>query len=125
MFTIGRLFDGIGRLLRFVGGFACAAGVIFLVLCPPSVASALGGWFLAVGAVSWLFGQIPSYVGTRILDAVPYRPMSAINANDLDMDAVLSRSSDHSSDRSGIFGGDRHKDALTWQAMRNSQDRGF
>jgi hypothetical protein len=51
--------------------------------------------------------------------------MSAINANDLDMDAVLSRSSDHSSDRSGIFGGDRHKDALTWQAMRNSQDRGF
>jgi hypothetical protein len=110
--------------LRLLGGLSCAGGLLLVVVSPAVVASALGGWFLAAGAVSWLLGQIPSYVGARLLDAVPHRPLSSLGVDDLDMDATASRSSDHSSDRSGIFGGDWHNDALSWQAMRNGQERG-
>lgn len=119
------LIRGLGRLLSFGGALSCAVGVLMLLLAPAGLSERLGGWFLSVGAIIALLALIARYIGARLDDAFGSLNKPPLVSNDDEWFDAEGSSASPMPDRSGIFGGDYHRDQLAWRLMMNSQERGW
>lgn len=125
MVMLRSLIRSLGRLLSFGGALSCAFGMLMLFVAPSGLSGWLGGWFLAVGAMTALLALIPRYIGARLDDAFGHLTKRPMVSNDDEWFDSEGSSTSCTPDRSGIFGGEYHQDQLAWRSMMNSQERGW